>query len=101
MRRAKSAPHSKIWGFVTAALLAACSSIPPGRSAVDSVSVEGTHELDSSDVEEKLATAPSPKFFGLFRGLVYDYEIFDRLTLQRDLARVERYYRAEGFYEAH
>jgi outer membrane protein insertion porin family/translocation and assembly module TamA len=81
--------------------LCACSSIPKGRSAVDAVSVEGASAVDGSDVEEKIATAPSPKFLGLFRGFVYDYEIFDRLTLQRDLARVERYYRARGFYEAH
>src|SRR5262249_32753556 len=32
---------------------------------------------------------------------VYDYEIFDPYVLQRDLARVERYYRARGFYDAH
>jgi outer membrane protein insertion porin family/translocation and assembly module TamA len=57
--------------------------------------------LDESQIEKKIATAPSPKFLGLFRGVVYDYEIFDRLVLQRDLARVERVYRAEGFYEAH
>ncbi|HEX3596091.1 MAG TPA: POTRA domain-containing protein [Polyangiaceae bacterium] len=88
--------------FVLAvALSAACSSIPTGRSSVDAVSVEGAHAVDDSDIEEKIATTPSPKFLMLFRGLVYDYEIFDRLTLQRDLARVERYYRARGFYSAH
>jgi outer membrane protein assembly factor BamA len=79
----------------------ACSSIPPGHSSVDSISVEGTNEVDEEDVEEKLATVPTPKFLGLFRGVIYDYEVFDRLKLQRDLARVERYYRARGFYEAH
>jgi len=68
---------------------------------VDDVSILGAKQVSEGDVEEKLATMPSPKFFGLFRGLVYDYEIFDRLKLQRDLARVERYYRARGFYEAH
>jgi outer membrane protein assembly factor BamA len=77
-----------------------CASIPQGTAAVDAVSVEGTHAISSSDVEEKLATAPSPKFFGLFRGIIYDYEIFDRTVVQRDLERVERYYRARGYYEA-
>ncbi|MEO5730376.1 MAG: POTRA domain-containing protein, partial [Byssovorax sp.] len=77
-----------------------CASIPQGTAAVDAVSVEGTDAISSSDVEEKLATAPSPKFFGLFRGIIYDYEIFDRSVLQRDLERVERYYRARGYYEA-
>src|SRR5882672_2651541 len=100
MRFGSSAVSSKIWRFLMAGALSACSAIPPGHSSVDSISVEGARELDSDDIEEKLATAPSPKFLGLFRGVVYDYEVFDRLKLQRDLARVERYYRARGFYEA-
>lgn len=79
---------------------AGCASIPQGTAAVDAVSVEGTDALSSSDVEERLATAPSPKFLGLFRGVIYDHEIFDSSVLQRDLDRVERYYRARGYYEA-
>jgi outer membrane protein insertion porin family/translocation and assembly module TamA len=78
-----------------------CASIPRHRPAVDKVAVRGTSALDGSDVAEKIATAPSPKFLGLFRGVVYDYELFSRATLQRDLARIERYYRARGYYEAH
>jgi outer membrane protein assembly factor BamA len=78
-----------------------CASIPRGTAAVDGVSVQGNDKLSSSDVEEKMATAPSPRFLGVFQGLVYDYEIFDRNVLQRDLERVERYYRARGYYEAH
>jgi outer membrane protein insertion porin family/translocation and assembly module TamA len=78
-----------------------CSSIPRNRSAIDKVAVRGAKELSASDVEDKVATAPSPKFLGLFRGVVYDYELFSRATLQRDLARIERYYRARGFYDAH
>src|SRR5215471_20067343 len=96
-----SAASRKCWCLILAGAPSACSSIPPGRSSVDSISVEGTDELDDGDIEEKLATAPSPKFLGLFRGLIYDYEIFDRLKLQRDLARVERYCHAQGFYECH
>ena len=77
-----------------------CASIPQGTAAVDAVSVEGNKAISSSDVEEKLATTPSPKFFGLFRGIIYDYELFDRSVVQHDLERVERYYRARGYYEA-
>ena len=79
----------------------ACASIPLGAAAVNSVTVEGNREIASSDIEEKIATAPSAKFLGLFRGLVFDYEIFDRSVLQQDLERVERYYRSRGYYEAH
>lgn len=88
-------------GLVTAQFGVACASIPRKHQAIDSVDVEGTDEVSESDVEEKIATAPSPKFLGLFRGVVYDYEIYDRSTLQRDLARIERYYRARGYYDAH
>jgi outer membrane protein assembly factor BamA len=65
------------------------------------VAVHGAKQLSDSDVEEKIATAPTPKFLGLFRGVVYDYELFSRSALQRDLARIERYYRARGYYDAH
>lgn len=82
------------------ALLGGCASIPPGRSAVDDVTVLGADKVDDTDIEERIATAPSPRFLGLFQGVVYDYEIFNRFVLQRDLARVERYYRARGFYQA-
>jgi outer membrane protein insertion porin family/translocation and assembly module TamA len=47
-----------------------------------------------------MATTPSSKFVGLFRGVVYDYEIFNQSVLQTDLQRIERYYRARGFYKA-
>jgi outer membrane protein assembly factor BamA len=78
-----------------------CASIPQGTAAIDDVSVQGNHKLSNGDVEDKMATAASPKFLGVLRGVVYDYEIFDRSVLQRDLERVERFYRARGFYEAH
>jgi outer membrane protein insertion porin family/translocation and assembly module TamA len=89
--------------FVSAAVAGAtgCASIPNGRSAINSVKVHGADQLDASDVEDKLATMPSPKFLGVLRGVVYDYELFSRSTLQRDLARVERFYRARGYYDAH
>lgn len=67
---------------------------------MNSVSIEGTKKVDEDDVEEKLATAPSPKFLGLFRGVVYDYSIFSPRTLESDLERVERVYRAHGYYDA-
>ncbi|HTM46872.1 MAG TPA: BamA/TamA family outer membrane protein [Polyangiaceae bacterium] len=84
---------------VTAMLTCACASIPAGRSAIDRVAIQGTDQLDDDDIKEKIAAADSPKFLGLFRGVVYDYELLDRVALQRDLARVERYCRAKGFYD--
>jgi len=84
-----------------ALLLSGCATIPEGRSAIDSVAIVNAGALDGRDVAEKLATTESPRFLGLFPGLFYEYEIFDAAMLQRDLARVERYYRGHGFLEAH
>ncbi len=91
-------------GVLALASLTGCYSIPQQRAAiygVDVKSVDGSDKIDTGELEEKLATAPSPKFLALFRGVVYDYTYFDRGTLQRDLARVEAYCRARGYYEAH
>jgi outer membrane protein insertion porin family/translocation and assembly module TamA len=82
-------------------MMTGCTSIPRNRSAINSVAVRGASELAASDVKDQLVTMPSPKFLGVFRGVVYEYEIFSRAALQRDLARVERYYRARGYYDAH
>ena len=92
---------------------AGCAHPPPGRYAIDTVDIEtvaipgvdteGTSRgVSASAIEDKIATAASPRFLGIFpRGVVLDYELFDRYVLERDLARIERYYRARGYYEAH
>jgi outer membrane protein insertion porin family/translocation and assembly module TamA len=77
-----------------------CAAVPAGRLVVDTVDVRGARLVETSDVEEHLATAPSPKFLGLFRGLIYDYTVFNQRTLDLDLERVERYCRARGYYDA-
>jgi outer membrane protein insertion porin family/translocation and assembly module TamA len=86
-----------------AALAAAqgCTQIPPGRYAIDDVEIEGNSKVEAAEIEDKIATAASPRFLGLFRGVVLDYELYDPYILERDLARIERLYRARGFYEAH
>lgn len=86
--------------LLAALLLVACTRIPRGRSAVDRVEVVGNEAIDEDDIKEKIATAETPKFLGLFRGIVYEYELYDRNVLSYDLARVERYYRARGYYDA-
>ncbi len=78
-----------------------CATLPEGRSATDAVTVIGASAVDEASITDEIATTASPKFLGLMRGVVYDYEIFDPYALQRDLARVERLYRARGYYQAH
>lgn len=78
-----------------------CNTIPEGRSSINEVQVRGADKVDEGDVADKVATTESPKFLMLFRGVVYDYNLFDRNVLQRDLARIEAFYRTKGYYDAH
>jgi outer membrane protein insertion porin family/translocation and assembly module TamA len=101
MRSKTRASLSLIVAIGLAELLGGCNSIPEGRSSVDAVTVRGAKKVDAGDVEDKVATTSSEKFLGLFRGVLYEYSTFDRFVLQKDLARVEAFYRTKGYYEAH
>ena len=46
------------------------------------------------------AAHETPRFLGLIPGVIYDYEVFNRYVLEKDLQRIERYYRARGYYRA-
>jgi outer membrane protein insertion porin family/translocation and assembly module TamA len=88
-------------GALLALFAMGCHTVPEGRSSVDAVEVRGNDKIDEDDITEKIATTESEKFLGLFRGIIYEYSVFDRNVLQRDLARVEAVYREHGYYEAH
>lgn len=81
--------------------LGGCKTIPPGKASVNQIVVRGADKVDADDVTDKIATAESPKFLGLFRGIVFEYSLLDRFVLQRDLARVEAFYRSKGYYDVH
>lgn len=87
-------------GLAALFLLFGCNRVPQGRMAVDEVTVRGADKIDADDVADKIATTKSPRFLGLFPGVVYDYSVFDRNVLQRDLARAEAFYRSKGYYNA-
>src|SRR5262245_50034773 len=80
------------------ASVSACTAVPDRRYALNRITFTGNRALDDSELEEKIASRETPRFLGFFKGLIYDYEIFDRYVLERDLQRIERYYRARGFY---
>lgn len=91
--------------LVAATLLFATSGCvkkdyPAEGPVVSDVDLEGARAVDPSSVLDGLATARSPRFLGIWDGVVFDYEVFDETLLERDLERIERYYRARGFYEA-
>lgn len=77
---------------------------------IEDVEVLGNYTIPAADIKAHIATAESAHalggalqgipVIGLSDLLSVEYEYFDRLVLERDLQRVERYYRARGFYEA-
>lgn len=99
---------SRLWNAlclpaVVAAIsvLGGCKTIPEGHSAVDQVTIRGADKVDEDDIEDKIATTETTKFLMLFRGILFEYSLFDRFVLQRDLARVEAFYRSQGYYDIH
>lgn len=65
-------------------------------------------KVSDDDVEERMATAQSSflvthgtvELLGGTGELFFRYERFDRLVLERDLERIERYYQARGYHDA-
>lgn len=81
-------------------MLGACTHPPAQRFSLRGVELVGNHELDDEEIEEKIASRPTPRFLGVFPGVIYEHQTFDRFVLERDLQRVERLYRSRGYYEA-
>lgn len=83
------------------ALLAfGCAKIPQQRYALDTIDFVGNKKVDDDELEDHMASRETPKFAGVIEGVFDEYEVFDRYVLERDLERVERYYRAKGYYQA-
>lgn len=97
-------------GCSRSALLEVCRPSDYGRCIVEEVQIRGNDEVKTGDIEEAIATTETYHLFGgAFRNVpilsildaaALEYERFDSVVLERDLARIERYYKARGFYEA-
>lgn len=97
MLRRAVARLAPLWlGF----LVSACTSAPTQRFNLESLKVTGNSEIPDDEITERIASRETPKFLGLFPGVMYDYEVFNRFVLERDLQRIERFYRSRGYYEA-
>ena len=104
-------------------LFTACASIPDGRYGVDRVDIIGVEDLDRFALQSCLATqerawlsidlskepAPTcgkPPFdarrlhLPLWRWAWTDWPLYEPSVFERDLARIERWYRARGYYGA-
>ena len=73
---------------------------PTEGPVVSEVELLDADAVDPDEVLDRLSTAESPQFLGIWDGVVFEYEVFDPALLARDLDRIERYYRARGYYEA-
>ena len=73
-----------------------CYKIPAGKEGISTVEIKGAPDVDTDDLASRITTREATRVLGF----IYDIELFDRYALRRDLARVERYMHARGFYDA-
>jgi len=88
-----------VWLCMLLGASTGCYRVPPGKSAIATVAIEGVPSIDGDDLKEHITTRQSSSLLGVY-GFIFVYELFDRYALRRDLARIERYMRARGFYDA-
>ncbi|MEP7123988.1 MAG: BamA/TamA family outer membrane protein [Byssovorax sp.] len=87
-----------------------CERADLSNCVIQKVEVLGNHAVSTSDIKDKIATTETSRLFsgtvehipilGIWDRLTVDYERLDPFVLERDLARIERTYRARGYYEA-
>lgn len=112
------------WLLVAVALgAAACAKIPPDRYGVGRLHIEGARQMSPTSLARCLATQER-NHLGLTLGIVTpgscgnppfdvepprlevwswpweDWPLLDPIALERDRARVERWYAARGFHDA-
>lgn len=75
---------------------AGCATRPAGRWTVEEVQLSSQGPVDPEDAVEKLATRENDSFLGV----PTTYEVYDPFVVQRDVQRLERFYRARGHFDA-
>lgn len=80
---------------------AGCVTTPPTPDAleVDAFDIEGEQHLDEGDIKDKVVTNQSPWLSNLAPWL-WPKEWFDPIAWQADLRRIQRFYEANGYYQA-
>jgi outer membrane protein assembly factor BamA len=78
--------------------IAGCRAYPQ-RPIIDEVELEGDLPIDTDPLLDGLATAETPLLFGVIPR-VLEYSTYDPAVLAEDLKRIERWFRARGYYEA-
>ncbi|HYQ15991.1 MAG TPA: FtsQ-type POTRA domain-containing protein, partial [Polyangiaceae bacterium] len=87
----------RLWFAPILALALGCGSEQLRERTVSDVEVLETSpsDVDLDEVRSGLATAAPRKFFWVER----ERDVYDANLLARDLERIERYYRAHGYYD--
>jgi outer membrane protein insertion porin family/translocation and assembly module TamA len=83
------------------ALLGCPAKLPAGATALDKITIDGADDVSEGDVTDAIASQPTSKVLGLFRPWWVDYGTYDPVTVEKDLQRIERFFHARGYYEAH
>ncbi|MCC7534676.1 MAG: BamA/TamA family outer membrane protein [Deltaproteobacteria bacterium] len=91
-------PRSRSCLLAVVATCAACASIPRGRDGVDELDLEGVEQVDEDQLRERIATQERGSFLGI-QWPWTEWPLYDRAILRRDLERIERFYRARGYYD--
>lgn len=86
---------------VLALVVSGCATTPPAPDAkeVDDLDLEGTKALKESDIKSRILTGESPWWPG-WLPIIGRTEWFDPSAWQADLRRIQRYYEANGYYQA-
>jgi outer membrane translocation and assembly module TamA len=112
-----------LYGGVSFSFELSGASIPTGRYGVAKLEIEGAEQMDRRSLAACLATYERPHFgldiganpqpecnvppfdegslaLRFWRWPWTDWPLFDRSVFERDTERIERWYRARGFYDA-
>ncbi|HEY5955785.1 MAG TPA: POTRA domain-containing protein [Polyangiaceae bacterium] len=102
-RRALSLTYWSIFVGLLAAITTGCvrKERPDAQYIITELRIEGARQIEPRDVAGALSTRESSRLLGIhgLEGILFDYAEFDESELAQDLERIERYYRARGYYE--
>lgn len=98
----------RLTALAALAVLCACATkkdaARPEGPLVKSVEIEGTRQLDDGDVKDRILTTETAFLAKVpliqLLPFVPEKQYFDPNAWQADLRRVERFYMAEGYYQA-
>lgn len=82
-----------------AVVLTACATTPNPTNGpkVKSLDIEGTKQVKEGDIKDRILTSSTPWYAFWPFGKAH---FFDTNAWQADLRRIERFYQAEGYYQA-